>query len=94
MLVKELRGTESTQDACAKMRVKHSLTHFTSAAISKDTKVPFLTSFAEMWEHVGIGKKKLRQSDPCGIFSQTGTQSLSALTLTRTYTNLKYHDCG
>lgn len=47
-----------------------------------------------MWEHVGIGKKKLRQSDPCGIFSQTGTQSLSALTLTRTYTNLKYHDCG
>lgn len=25
MLVKELRGTESTQDACAKMRVKHKL---------------------------------------------------------------------
>lgn len=27
MLVKELRGTESTQDACAKMRVKHKLKH-------------------------------------------------------------------
>uniref|UniRef100_A0A8C6NL38 Ankyrin repeat and sterile alpha motif domain containing 1B n=1 Tax=Nothobranchius furzeri TaxID=105023 RepID=A0A8C6NL38_NOTFU len=27
MLVKELRGIESTQDACAKMRVKLSLTH-------------------------------------------------------------------
>lgn len=27
MLVKELRGTESTQDACAKMRVKHNLKH-------------------------------------------------------------------
>lgn len=27
MLVKELRGTESTQDACAKMRVKHELRH-------------------------------------------------------------------
>lgn len=26
MLVKELRGTESTQDACAKMRVKLNLT--------------------------------------------------------------------
>lgn len=36
MLVKELRGTESTQDACAKMRVKHSPTHFTSAALSKE----------------------------------------------------------
>ena len=32
MLVKELRGTESTQDACAKMRVKHCLTHYTAAA--------------------------------------------------------------
>lgn len=30
MLVKELRGTESTQDACAKMRVKHSLPGFIS----------------------------------------------------------------
>lgn len=27
MLVKELRGTESTQDACAKMRVTHQPKH-------------------------------------------------------------------
>lgn len=36
MLVKELRGTESTQDACAKMRVNHSPSHFISAALSKE----------------------------------------------------------
>lgn len=32
MLVKELRGTESTQDACAKMRVKRIKTHLSSSS--------------------------------------------------------------
>lgn len=40
MLVKELRGTESTQDACAKMRVKHSLTPSPAAIVRAGLKLP------------------------------------------------------
>lgn len=55
MLVKELRGTESTQDACAKMRVKHSLTHSICAIVWKPAS---LTSIAEVWGQADIAKMR------------------------------------
>lgn len=50
MLVKELRGTESTQDACAKMRVKHNLKH-SFLLLFKRFLVLFRESFStRMWD--------------------------------------------
>lgn len=50
MLVKELRGTESTQDACAKMRVKHNLKHSFALLFMRFLVLFCESSSARLWD--------------------------------------------
>uniref|UniRef100_A0A8K9UJM4 Ankyrin repeat and sterile alpha motif domain containing 1A n=1 Tax=Oncorhynchus mykiss TaxID=8022 RepID=A0A8K9UJM4_ONCMY len=84
MLIKELRGTESTQDACAKMRVGHAFNYYSSLLMFRET------SFS-----ISAERTQTNQSPPPP--SQRSTEQMRkvpTIVLSITYKGVKFIDAA